>query len=331
MFKKYNSIENTYRKEFLEKIKGHGFWEDEYVVQEKVHGSNISFWTTNGVNYQAAKRSGNIVDGEAFYRFDYLLEKHKMAFTSIWNTLKSTHSDLEQMTIYGEVMGGNYPHPEVDRIKDASKVQKGIFYGPDNYFYAFDILLNADKYLNVEEANKHFEKEELLYAKTLFKGSIEECMTYTNSFDSTIPKELGLPELTPNICEGTIIRPIINSHFNGGSRVILKNKNDAWAEKIKSDKKIRLQANVPEHIRVLQEAILDYVTENRLNNVVSKIGKVSMPDFGKVLGLFNKDVIEDFLKDHEVKFTELDKKERKMVTKSFTRTAATMVRNKLRR
>jgi len=120
MFKKYNSIENTYRKEFLEKIKGHGFWEDEYVVQEKVHGSNISFWTTNGVNYQAAKRSGNIVDGEAFYRFDYLLEKHKMAFTSIWNTLKSTHSDLEQMTIYGEVMGGNYPHPEVDRIKDAS-------------------------------------------------------------------------------------------------------------------------------------------------------------------------------------------------------------------
>lgn len=43
MFKKYNSIENTYRQEFLDKIKGHGFWEDEFVVQEKVHGANLSY------------------------------------------------------------------------------------------------------------------------------------------------------------------------------------------------------------------------------------------------------------------------------------------------
>ena len=40
MFRKYNSIENTYREEFLERIKSHGFWNDEFVVQEKVHGAN---------------------------------------------------------------------------------------------------------------------------------------------------------------------------------------------------------------------------------------------------------------------------------------------------
>ena len=43
-----------------------------------------------------------------------------------------------------------------------------------------------------------------------------------------------------------------------------------------------------------------FVTENRLNNVASHIGEVSMPrDFGKLIGLMSKDVFDDFMKQSD--------------------------------
>jgi len=40
-FRKYSTIENTYLTSFLDKIKTEGYDQMEYVVQEKVHGSNV--------------------------------------------------------------------------------------------------------------------------------------------------------------------------------------------------------------------------------------------------------------------------------------------------
>ncbi|MGB1242189.1 MAG: RNA ligase, Rnl2 family [Chitinophagales bacterium] len=331
MFKKYNSIENTYRTEFLNRIKGHGFWEDEFVVQEKTHGANLSYWTDNGVDFYAGKRTGKIEEKEAFYNYEIILGELKPKFMRIWDSLKIKSPDLLQMTIFGELIGGNYPHPEVTADKKAMKVQKGVYYSPQNHFYAFDILLNSEKYVDVEEANVYFEKEELLYAKTLFKGSFSECLEYRNSFPSTVPAILGLPEIEDNICEGVVIRPAITSYFNNGTRVILKNKNETWAERKQFRKSIRKEEQLPEKIVKLREAISTYVTENRLNNVLSKIGAVTLKDFGKVMGLFSKDIVEDFLKDYEEVVNDLEKQEWKSVKKSISYEASGMVRNKLKR
>ena len=226
MFKKYNAIENTYRTEFLERIKGHGFWEREYVVQEKAHGANLSYWTNNGVDFFAAKRTATIGADEKFYNYEHLLEAIQLALQNIWRKLTQQDPEIKQVTFFGELIGGSYPHPDVPRNRAAPKVQKGIFYSPDNHFYAFDILINAQRFLDVDEANRLFEAEGLLHAQTLFKGSLEACLTHSNAFDSTIPALLGLPTLTPNLCEGTIIKPQQEAYFNNGVRVILKNKNE---------------------------------------------------------------------------------------------------------
>lgn len=331
MFKKYNSIENTYRTEFLDRIKGHGFWEDEFVVQEKTHGANLSYWTDNGIDFYAGKRTGLIAEEEFFYNYEILLEALKPKFISIWKNLKNKYTDLQQMTIFGEVIGGDYPHPEVPVNRKAVKVQKGVFYSPQNHFYAFDIMLNSEQYLGVEEVNIYFEKEDLLYAKTLFKGKFEECLEYPNNFSSTVPALLGLPEIADNICEGVIIRPIVTSHFNNGVRVILKNKNETWAERKQFRKSIKKDEKLPEKIVKLREAILTYVTENRLNNVLSKVGQVTIKDFGKVMGMFNKDIVEDFSKDYEELVNKLDKQEWKKLKKSISHEVSGMVRNKLKR
>lgn len=329
MFKKYTSIENTYREEFLDRIKGHFFWEDEFVVQEKAHGSNLSYWTTNGEDFHAAKRTGPLSEEEKFYNFQLILNEIKPKLQHIWNELKQETPDLEQLTFFGEVIGGTYPHPEVAKDKTAIQVQKGVFYSPKNHFYAFDLMINAERYLDVDVANKYFEKHQLLHAKTIFKGSIEECLKYPNEFQSTIPKDLGLPEITPNIVEGIVIKPAKTRYFNNGTRVVLKNKNEKWSEKEKFGKRIKVEEPLSDKVIKLQEAILSYVTENRLNNVLSKIGEVTQKDFGRVLGMFNKDVVEDFTKDYHEILNDLEKKEQKIVTKSFFKTASELVRKKL--
>lgn len=42
-FKKYNSIENSYRQKFLNYIVEQGKAAGEWTVSEKVHGANFSF------------------------------------------------------------------------------------------------------------------------------------------------------------------------------------------------------------------------------------------------------------------------------------------------
>lgn len=44
-FKKYNSIENSYQDDLISSIIEQGFGDLEFVVQEKVHGANLSFIT----------------------------------------------------------------------------------------------------------------------------------------------------------------------------------------------------------------------------------------------------------------------------------------------
>ena len=331
MFKKYNSIENTYRNEFLERIKTHGFWESEFVVQEKVHGSNLSFITQDGKTFFSAKRTELIEENESFYNYKTVLEEIKPKLELLWGIIKSDFSKLEQFTIFGELFGGDYPHPEIEIDKKSIMVQKGIFYSPKNHFFAFDIMLNKESYLDVNIANKYFEKVELLHARTLFKGSIIECLKQKNDFNTTIPKEIGLPLLVPNIVEGIVIKPIKTSYFNNGTRVILKNKNEKWSENKKYHKSISQFEKPSDKIVKLQEAIITYVTENRLNNVISKIGEVTPKDFGKLLGMFNKDIIEDFTKDYLALLEDLDKKEIKVINKSIGSLAMKLVKEKIKR
>lgn len=326
MFKKYNSIENTYRTKFLEQIKWHGFSTKTFIVQEKVHGSNISFITENGIEFKTAKRSGLIEDNEAFFNYEKVLEDILPKLQLLWKSLIKNNTELKQLTIFGEIFGGSYPHNEVEKDKQSIRVQKGVFYSPLNHFYAFDVLINSETYLNVDLANFYFEKVGLLHAKTLFKGSIEDCLKYKNDFNTLIPSEFNLPPIEPNICEGVIIKPMETLFLNGGSRVILKNKNEKWSENKKFNKTIKPIEPPSEQVLKLQEAILTYVTENRLNNVISKMGVLTLKDFGKLLGQFNKDIIEDFTKDFENILTGLDKKEIKTINNSILNQSKILVK-----
>jgi len=70
-----------------------------------------------------------------------------------------------------------------------------------------------------------------------------------------------------------------------------------------------------------------YVTENRLNNVISHIGEVTLPkDFGKIMGMFSKDILEDFMKEHGGAYTALDKCEQKSLNRELNKLSTGFVK-----
>ena len=40
--------------------------------------------------------------------------------------------NIKEIILFGELFGGEYLHPEVQKVKGASKVQKGVAYTQDN-------------------------------------------------------------------------------------------------------------------------------------------------------------------------------------------------------
>jgi len=331
-FKKYSSIENSFSREFMENVVAQVPPDMEWVVQEKVHGANTSF-LCDGTEVKFAKRTSMLTDGEQFYDYQELLDRYKERMFDLFNKVKAIIPEATAISVFGEMFGGSYPHNEVKRNPKMSLIQKGVCYCPGHEFYGFDIYVftgSDGQYLPVDEVNKLFETTGFFYAKTLFRGSLTECLKQPNAFQSKIAEWLGLPAIEDNICEGVVIRPVMPCYLRNGSRVLIKNKNERFAEKKGVKKRNKLFAEPVPFSEELKSLIVEaeaYVNENRLVNVVSHIGEVHFPnDFGKVMGMFSKDVLTDFLKEHGGEFDALDKCEQKTLNKEVNKLCTALVK-----
>jgi Rnl2 family RNA ligase len=331
-FKKYSSIENTFNKDFLERIESEGYNSLSCVVQEKVHGSNCCF-VTDGKEVSFAKRTGLMELDEKFYDYEELFARYQERVILLYAKVKEKYPDTESLLVYGEMFGGRYPHPDVKNDSRIICIQKGVFYCPNHEFYGFDIYVRGmenNRYLSVHESNELFEESGFFYAKTLFEGTLDECLSYPNTFQSHIADWLGLPPIEDNICEGIVIRPVEAVFFGNGSRLLLKNKNSKFAEK-KSVKKRQPALFVePTYSKELTDLLLvaeEYVTENRMNNTISKIGEVTFPkDTGRLIGLLSKDVLDDFLKENSGIYASLEKSEQKILNKHINKLSTDLIK-----
>ena len=337
-FKKYSSIENTYRKKEIDRIIEQGNATGLWRVSEKVHGANASFWH-NAEKTKCAKRTAFLDEGSSFFNWQDVRLTEQPKIEKLWEHLKTNWTqfsevfgnELIELVLYGELFGGTYPHKDVERDHNAMTVQKGVFYSPSNMFYCFDIKINGRL---VDEILKGqlCEMFDIFWDEPLFEGTFEECLKFSNTYQTTIPGRLGLPEIENNICEGNVIKPVEPKRSWAGDRVILKNKNEKFAEvtgkKSGKDKMKTIKEPVvltPEGQELL-EIMETYVNENRLRNVLSKMEKVTDKCFGKIVGNLSKDAIEDFLKDHKDAFMALPEKERKYVTKAPGRIGSEILR-----
>lgn len=328
-FNKYSSIENTYQTPYLEKVRWHVPKDLLWDVTEKVHGANCCL-ITDGNTVEFAKRSGIVGDGGSFFNFEYVLNNLRDRIKEAFSYVQSMYPEVELVQFYGELFGGYYPHKEVPRDSRFSAVQKGLYYAPYQDFYGFDIaVINKDGvrfWLNPDTMAAVYEHSKIFYAKSLFRGTLDECLAYSNKFQTHIPEWLGLPPIEDNVCEGVVFKPMIPQFLPNGERIILKNKNEKFAEKKKEHVHKEVK-DLPEVVKATSDVMLEYVTDARLNNVISHEGEFDMPqDFGKCIKLYTQDILNDFIKEHELEWNSLEKSNQKMVTKIMNQTASSVIK-----
>lgn len=314
IFKKYPSLENSDREKVIQYMKDTHLDAHEYVVQEKIHGSNLCL-ITDGHSIQTAKRSGLLSAEDVFYNHQAILAQYAASALQAFQQVKALYPDTKTIAIFGEIFGGAYPHTDVPSVAGALRCQKHIYYSPGNDFCAFDILRNTTQFLDYDTTEHIFKDSHFLYAPALARGDLNTMLAYDSVFLTTLPERMGYPAIPNNMAEGIVIKPAFPSQWKTNAyQFCLKQKNPAYREKIKGGAtpvRSQIKKTISQALQDLITEGLSYLTEGRYESVVSKIGTVTPADQGRVMGDYSQDLITDFLKDHETNYNALEKSEQK--------------------
>lgn len=346
-FVKYSSIRNHHDKRFLRKICSACPGTVPWVATEKVHGVHFSIVVrrdnesekgdinhiTSGGGYRlcAGRRTGFVTKEEVFHNYEEVIEKYVGSAIKAFEFIveeELCNFELMQLSIHGELFGGEYPHNDVERIETTAAVQKGLYYSNQNDFIAFDLHTGGDGggYLDYADIVKVCRHSGFLYSEPLHEGTLEELLSLDNTFETVLPQKLyGLPRLEDNIAEGFVLRPTQEIRLPNGERAILKSKTHRFAEidgsirpftecqeypgKLKSkssemskggEKNIggleenAIILNRSRDVNVVWRALCTYVTRPRLANVMSK------KNYSKkeVVHALASDALEEFSRSH---------------------------------
>ena len=124
-FKKLNL--DTWALKDLNKLK--------WVVTEKIHGANFSF-IYEGHQLKLAKRKDYLQWNDDFFGFQIVVHQLESRVIQLFEEL---HSEIQasRHIIYGELFGGQYPHPEVQPDKNVHAIQNGSFLFSNYKFLCF--------------------------------------------------------------------------------------------------------------------------------------------------------------------------------------------------
>lgn len=289
-FTKFPSLENTYRQKEIDKIVMMEI-KDQWVVTEKVHGANFSFWVyknveTKEIDIKCAKRSGWIEEGEKFFNYKSVLEKYRPMLEKLRGDV------LDNFVIYGELFGGN--------------IQSGMCYSLEQDFVAFDMRwINEDGRLGwaLDKLTMLTLKDDYNLPVTPLIGlynTFEEALAVEESFTSKLIRQDFDGAEEHKETEGIVIEPNNAVYEPNGSRVYLKKKTKRFLEKGgKPNITHKVPALLQESVQLKLDEALFFLNNNRFDSVVSKIGEVSIKDIGKVMGLLTQDIVVDMEKDLE--------------------------------
>ena len=120
--------------------------------------------------------------------------------------------------------------------------------------------------------------------------------------------KVNIGQVKENITEGVVIKPVYPEYFGNGQRVIIKNKNDKFKERTVKAPKEKVEEIPMNDLELKYFNILrEYMNESRLYSVISKIGEINQKKFGMIMGLFVKDLLNDFDKEYQDEIKKIEK------------------------
>lgn len=269
-------------------------------------------------------------------------------------TYPSIPRSFTSIKLRGEFFGGGYEHPDVPKVQGMSQIQGGIQYAQDKSFSVFRIEVD-DSILSMHDMGMLCQSFGIPHVPILFIGTLRECLEWSaeyNDTNSIIPRMMplldaegnaltvtaaegehyqSLPmfEEGENIKEGNVIAMVDPVTLPNGTALIIKDKNEKWSECKPSKAPKAAPQDLEGDLRVLHDAILPYLTENRFHNVRSKNGEFKQNEMMKAVGLTVKDAIDEYMGDASVEsiiWVHLTTAERKQLTKRLNFTATQRIR-----
>lgn len=286
-FKKFNSLENSYRENFIHKIREQGCEDEEYIITEKLHGANYSFTVVveGGivVSVIPAKRSGYIHSDEKFYNHRPVYEKYVDKVTKLaLSLLKDKSMSDGIIVVYGELYGGN--------------IQGGMAYPLEQDFAGFDISVNGQPINKLTAFSAMFADDIPTVPVIGYANTLSEALGFNESFITKRLRDDFDVTNPQSEAEGIVIEPVNPHYLSTGERVYIKKKTKRFLEKGKNKIK-KPEVVLNDLLSKALEQSLEYINENRYNAVVSKEGNVDIKMIGKISGLMVQDIITDLIKD----------------------------------
>lgn len=293
-FLEYPSIESIYRQKEIQRWLSMypNLWEETFVAQEKIHGSNIQIAIDPDGSWQIFSRKQKIGQGDRFQGvnvYDLVENEYGEILCFGNNCAKKTQTTIR---FYGELFG--------------SKIQKGVDYGDKNRILIFDMKVGRDFISpNVLESAFQLYTDNFMVPVFGIYSSLKDVLAADIEKDSLV---LGKEN---NIMEGVVIKPYHRVYSSSqGSLFYLKKKNDAFKEKQREPKLVESNGEVSR----LNFEFNSYVTKNRLQNIFSKYGEIEVSQqMGDYIKYVLEDAKEDFLKDFGQDIENLEKKDQKKV------------------
>lgn len=312
-FKKWISLENHYNAKVLRD------WEERcpelrntdmrFAITEKIHGANFSIWASPDGTVKFAKRNSFLEEGESFYGYQDVMKEDK--YQSLIKHLLFVAGELNTViTLYGELFGGN--------------IQKGVWYGAEKQFRWYALFTERDKLRTCFDADTIL--MEYLSLKVPVHGYLlnETGMSLVELFSDKYINHRFNSYLTPeeytepNICEGVVIRPAHRVVTYGHDVFYIKMKNEEFKENSHKERS-KIVKDIPAHIMLLQDKLLQYVNDNRTESLSSKMGTFDdIRQIGKYAKAYYDDVMEDFVKENYTDYSKLENNEKKMLTKPLS-------------
>lgn len=281
MFQKYNSLTNHYADKSLAYLREANLLSTPGHVTEKVHGSNFSFiWNNETKTFTVASRETILEETSSFFNFRPVVKDFKERIEALGNHIN------KDFQLYGEYYGGS--------------VQSEIKYGCEQTFIAFD-LRTSDDYFSQEDLESVCSSFGIPCVESLGICTFEELLQKNVETHSLIAKKNGLD----SIIEGFVWKPVVTQWLYKDAertikeRVVIKYKSEAFSERKKDSKqpKVVKLAAANAILGEFENEIDAFINEARVSAVASKIGEVSIKDFGKIIPLFVNDVIDDIYKN----------------------------------
>ncbi|QVQ52822.1 hypothetical protein J4H86_03065 [Spiractinospora alimapuensis] len=224
------------------RAEGHARDTRAWVATEKVHGAHFAV-VCDHVGARPAKRRALLDDDalDGFFGVSAVWPVLSVAASRFAAELRRVWDEAVEVTIYGELTGGAYPHPDVPNASGQQPVQTGVFYSPDLRWVLFDAAVRTSTewwWIGDRSLREAATSAGLDCVPELARGPLGRLLDLPPVFPSEVPALLGLPALSDNLAEGYVVKPAgawPESDPAFGPRPLAKVKQPSFSEDARFD------------------------------------------------------------------------------------------------